>query len=76
MLLQTSIHALVTAISSKIYIKLFMEMYVVVDYPTPSEGWGMAEDHGAPEAGQPPRAWTRGRRKTKSRQKASSAESP
>ena len=38
---------------------------VVVGYPTPSEGWGMAEDHGAPEAGQLPRVWTRGRRGTK-----------
>ena len=28
----------------------------------------MAEDHGAPEAGQLPRVWTRGRRETKSRQ--------
>ena len=26
----------------------------------------MAEDHGAPEAGQLPRAWTRGRKETES----------
>ena len=48
---------------------------VVVVYPTPFEGWGMAEDHGAPEAGQLPRVWTRGRRKTESRQRSSGAES-
>ena len=35
----------------------------------------MAEDHGGPEAGQLPRAWTRGRRETENRQKASGAES-
>ena len=29
----------------------------------------MAEDHGAPKARHLPRAWTRGRRETKSRQK-------
>ena len=38
---------------------------------TPFKGWGHGEDYGAPEAGQLPRAWTRGRRKTKSRQIAS-----
>ena len=37
----------------------------------------MAEDHEAPEAGQLPRAWTRGRRKREreSRQRASGAKS-
>ena len=35
----------------------------------------MAEDHGAPEAGQLFRAWTRGRRETESRQRASDAKS-
>ena len=33
---------------------------VVVTRPLSRDG-GMAEDHGAPEAGQLPRAWTRGR---------------
>ena len=48
----------------------------VVDYqPFPRDG-GMAEDHGAPEAGQLPRAWTRGRRETESRQRVSGAKSP
>ena len=28
------------------------ELRRVVVYPTPSEGWGVAEGHGAPEAGQ------------------------
>ena len=32
----------------------------------------MAGDHGAPEAGQLPRAWTRDRRETKSRQRVRS----
>ena len=48
---------------------------VVVDYPTPSQDGGMAEDHGAPEAGQLSRVWTRGRTETESRQRVSGAES-
>ena len=36
----------------------------------------MADDHGAPEAGKLPRAWTRDRRETENRQKASGAKSP
>ena len=48
---------------------------VVVIGPLPKDG-GMAEDHEAPEAGQLPRAWTRGRRETLSRQRVSSAKSP
>ena len=36
----------------------------------------MVGDHGAPEAGQLPRAWTRGRRETESRQRVSGAKSP
>ena len=46
----------------------FCPVVVVVSYPTPSEGW---EDHGAPEAGQLSRVWTRGRKEAESRQKAS-----
>ena len=34
---------------------------VIVTPPFPRDG-GLAEDHGAPEAGQFPRAWTSGRR--------------
>ena len=30
---------------------------VVVGYPSPSERWGIAGDHGAPEAGQLPRGY-------------------
>ena len=37
------------------------EVVVVVTRPLPRDG-GMAEDHGAPEASQFPRAWTSGRR--------------
>ena len=43
---------------------------VVVDYPTPFEGWGMVKNHGATEAGKLPKAWTRGR------ERVSGAESP
>ena len=49
---------------------------IVVVYPAPSEGLGMAEDHGAPEAGQLPRVWTTGRTETESRQRVSGAKSP
>ena len=35
----------------------------------------MAEDHGAPEAEQLPRVWTRGRGEIESRQRVSGAES-
>ena len=48
---------------------------VVVTQPLPRHG-GMAEDHGAPEAGQLRRVCTRGRRETESRQRASGANSP
>ena len=39
---------------------------VVAVYLTPSEGWGMVENHGAPEARQLSRVWTKGRRETES----------
>ena len=41
----------------------------------PRDG-GMAEDHGAPEAGQLSRTWTRGRREKESCQRVSGTESP
>ena len=47
---------------------------VVVTLPFPRNG-GMAEDHGAPEARRLPRAWTRGRKETKSSQRMSGAKS-
>ena len=47
---------------------------LVVTRPFSRDG-GMAKDHGAPEAGQLPKASTRGRRETESRQRASGAES-
>ena len=37
---------------------------------------GMAEEYGGPEAGQLPWTWTRGRRETKSHQRADGAKSP
>ena len=48
---------------------------VVVTRTLPRDG-GMAEDHGAPEAVQLLRAWTRGRRETESRRRVSGAKSP
>ena len=43
--------------------------------PLPRDG-GMAEDHGAPEAGQLPRVWTRGRTETENCRRVSGATSP
>ena len=43
--------------------------------PLPRDG-GMAEDHGAPEAGQLPWVWTKGRKETESCQRVSGAKSP
>ena len=48
---------------------------LLVTRPLTRDG-GMAEDHGAPEAGQLPKVWTRGRRETESRQRVSDAKSP
>ena len=39
-------------------------------YPAPSEKWGIAEDHRAPEAGQLPRAWIRGRKDRVAKERA------
>ena len=49
---------------------------VVVVYQTFPRDGSMAEDHGAPEAGQLPRACTRDRGETESRQRVSGAKSP
>ena len=48
---------------------------VVFARPLPRDG-GMAEDHGAPDTQQLPKAWTRGRKETESRRRASGTESP
>ena len=40
---------------------------VAVVYPTLPRDGGVVEDHGAPEAGQLPRVWTRDRKETESR---------
>ena len=42
-------------------------LFLLFTRPLPRDG-GMAEDHGASEAGQLPRVWTRGRRESESRQ--------
>ena len=47
---------------------------VVVIRPLPRDG-GMAEDHGASEAEQLPRVWTRGHRETESCQRVSGIKS-
>ena len=52
------------------------DVVVVVHYPTLPRDGGMAEDHGAPEAVQLSRAWTRRRRETESRQRVSGEKSP
>ena len=54
---------------------LYAAMLLLVTRPLPRDG-GMAEDHGAPEAGQLSRVWTRGRRETEGRQRMSGAKSP
>ena len=54
---------------------LTFTLVVVVTRSLPKDG-GMAEDHGASEAGQLARAWTRGRKETESHQRASGAKSP
>ena len=43
--------------------------------PLPRDG-GMAEHHGAPEAEQLSRVWTRGRKETESHHRVSGAKSP
>ena len=50
-------------------------LLLLVARPLPRDG-GMAKNHGAPEAGQLSRVWTKGLRETDSRQKVSSAKSP
>ena len=50
-------------------------LLLLVTRPLPRDG-GMAEHHGAPEAGQLSRVWTRGRKETESRQRVSGAKSP
>ena len=50
-------------------------LLLLITRPLPRDG-GMAEDHGASEAGKLPMAWTRGRRKTENRQRVSGAKSP
>ena len=49
-------------------------MVVVVTQPLLRDV-GMVKDHGAPEAGQLPRAWTRGCRGTESHQRVSGTKS-
>ena len=50
---------------------LFSQNLLLVIRPLPRDG-GMAEDHGAPEAGQLPKVWTRGRKETEREQRKES----
>ena len=50
-------------------------LLLLVTRPLPRDG-NMAEDHGAPEARQLPRVWTRALRETESRQRMSGVKSP
>ena len=52
-----------------------MIMLLLVTQPLPRDG-GMVEIHGAPEAGQLSRVWTRGRKETESCQRVSGTKSP
>ena len=60
--------------SEALWFKVPKSQLLLITRPLPRDG-GMAGDHGAPEAGQLPRVWTRGRRETESRQRVSGAES-
>ena len=58
-----------------IFSKHVFLLLLLFNRPLPRDG-GMAEDHGAPEAGQLPRVWTRSRTETESRQRVSGTKSP
>ena len=53
----------------------FYDVIVVATRPL-SRDEGMAEDHGAPKAGQLPSAWTKGCTEMESRQRVSGTKSP
>ena len=63
---------LVRKMSFACFVQLLL---LLVTQPLPRDG-GMAEDHGAPEAGQLPSVWVRGHKETKSRQRVSGTKSP
>ena len=60
---------------STMLFRLVMLLLLLVTRLLPRDG-GMAEHHGAPEAGQLPRVWIRGCKETESRQRVSGANSP
>ena len=57
------------------FVLSYDDVLLLITRPLPRDG-GMAEDHGAPEAGQLPRVLTRGHKETESRQRVSGAKSP
>ena len=67
--------SLIALFSQKIQLMPDVVVVVVVTEPVPRDR-GVAEDHGAPEAGRFPRAWTGGRKETESRQRVSGAKNP
>ena len=56
--------------------KIAAHVVVVVVTRSLPRNEGMAEDHGSPEPRKLPKAWTRGRRETVSRQTVSGAKNP
>ena len=52
-----------------------ISLLLLITQPLLRDG-GMADNHGAPQAGQLPRTWNRGRRETESPQRVSGAKSP
>ena len=60
---------------NKLPLPLSLLLLLLFTRPLPRDG-GMVDDHGAPEAGQLPRVWTRGRKETVCRQRVSGTKSP
>ena len=56
-------------------LQVMLLLLLLITRPFPRDG-GMAENHGDLEARQLPRAWTRGRKETESRQRVSDAKRP
>ena len=64
-----------SAIIKKLELPAKLLLLLLITRPLPRDG-GMAGNHGAPEAGQLSRVWTRGHRETESRQRVSGVKSP
>ena len=62
-----------STLAPALYGQLQLNRFVFVVTPSLPRNGDMAEEHEAPEAGQLPRAWTRGRRETESSQRVCGA---